>query len=141
MSHLALDKCVRGRLYRLRSRNLACGVYDGRRGFLGIRTKFGSRYVFTEYHWDHPPHATAKPVEDMGLDVPEDMLLNEYLPGTWDEGTDREVEFTTPVAKGGKGWVFKDSGEAEGCKIRPCGKGNFALFQWLEPFDKSEREG
>lgn len=42
----------RGRVYKITSRNLDYGVWDGDTGFIGIRTKFGSRYLFTEIHRD-----------------------------------------------------------------------------------------
>jgi len=34
--------------YRIRSRNLEYGIFDGH-GFIGIRTKFGDRYLDTEW--------------------------------------------------------------------------------------------
>ena len=50
-----MEQCVKGRVYKLWCRNLSIGVYDGKEGFIGIRTKFGSRYLDTEYHWDQGP--------------------------------------------------------------------------------------
>lgn len=61
----------RGRLYRIRSRNLPYGVYDGRGGFTGIREKFGDLSLFTEYDYDAgPPYGTVIVLDDLGA-VPE----------------------------------------------------------------------
>lgn len=65
-----MGECVKGRVYEIRCRNLLFGVYDGEGGFIGIRTKFGSRYLFTEYHWDKgPPFGTVMGHKDTGIDV------------------------------------------------------------------------
>ncbi len=48
---IAIDECKHGWLYRVHSRNLNLGVYrTDDKGFIGIRHKFGSRFLFTEYH-------------------------------------------------------------------------------------------
>lgn len=62
---IALDECRHGFLYKIESRNLAIGVYDtDSKGFIGIRTKFNFRYLFTELHWDAcPTFGTVKPLE------------------------------------------------------------------------------
>ena len=71
-------------VYRLQSRNLSVGVYretdSGEygisRGFTGIRTKFGARYLDTEV-WNEPPgNGTATPLEELGR-VPDDIELTE----------------------------------------------------------------
>lgn len=43
------DELAKGGVYKLQSRNLTVGVYDGNEGFIGIREKFGDEYLFTEY--------------------------------------------------------------------------------------------
>lgn len=65
---IQLIECIPGHLYWLRSRNLALGVFkDTDNGFVGVREKFYSLYLFTEYHHDTgPPFGTATPVEDLG---------------------------------------------------------------------------
>jgi hypothetical protein len=73
-----------GYVYRLQSRNLSIGVYreidSGRygisRGFTGIRTKLGARYLDTEV-WNEPPgRGTATPLEELGK-VPNEIELTE----------------------------------------------------------------
>jgi hypothetical protein len=69
MTDIPIAECKRGYIYRLHSRNLAYGVFvpEDNNGFIGIRQKFDSRFLFTEYHWENgPPHGTAKPLEEMG---------------------------------------------------------------------------
>lgn len=125
------DRCLGRRLYRIRSRNLRFGVYNPETGgFLGIRQKFESRYVFEEYHWDNgPPFGTVRPLEDLGIDLPESILLRERLPGSWDQTGTRKVEWRPddPEGKVGK-WFFEDTGEeTSGGFI----KENPLLFAWL----------
>ena len=73
---IPMTACVKGRLYKCNARNFYVGVYDGNQGFIGIRTKFGRRFLETEYHWDQgPPHGTVRGVEDTGIDCPADIPL------------------------------------------------------------------
>ena len=62
---LPIAHCQHGWLYRIYSRNLNLGVYRSEdHGFVGIRHKFGRRYLFAEYHWDTgAPFGTANPLE------------------------------------------------------------------------------
>lgn len=64
---IPVGECKPGWLYQLNSRNLDYGVYDeSQKGFIGIRVKFGAKYLFTEYHWDTgPPFGTAMPIKEM----------------------------------------------------------------------------
>lgn len=68
----------------MRSRNLSHAVFNGETGFIGIRLKFGSRFLDTEYHWDMgAPHGTLRPLEDLGL-IPDDI---EPVEGWWNSET------------------------------------------------------
>lgn len=95
--YISLAECVVGHVYKIWSRNLRYGVYDGKEGFIGIRTKFGARYLFTEYHWDQgPPFGTVKPIEDLGM-LPEGIpvqdsdnkALFEYLDSAHNDDIER----------------------------------------------------
>lgn len=78
---IPIPDCVKGRLYKIDSRNLSFGVYDGKEGFIGIRTKFGRRYLATEFHWDQgPPFGTVHSIEDTAVDVPEEIEVVEHGP-------------------------------------------------------------
>jgi len=75
---IAINDCIKGRLYKIRARNFQLGVYDGQGGFIGRRNKFGQWYLFTEYHYDTgAPHGTAMPMEDTGIDLPEGIEAKE----------------------------------------------------------------
>jgi hypothetical protein len=64
---VALGQCEKGKVYKVRARNFGVAVYDGRRGFVGIREKFGEEYLFTEYFNDGTnPVGTATPVRLLG---------------------------------------------------------------------------
>lgn len=63
---IRLKDCKKGYLYKIDCRNLELGVFNGETGFIGIRTKFGNRYLFTEYHWDQgAPFGTVNPMEEI----------------------------------------------------------------------------
>jgi hypothetical protein len=68
-------------IYRIRSRNLDVGVWNETDGFIGIREKFGSTYLFTEYLWEQgPPHGTVhiQGREHVATLLP-GVLVTEYL--------------------------------------------------------------
>ena len=115
-------------VYRLRSRNLAAGVYSAERaGFIGIRTKFGDRYLFTEY-WKE----TAWPLEEIGV-LPESIEIRERLASV-DEVSGREVEYRgndLSLEDLRRGWHYKDTGE-KNPDIRPVSRQYQPLFDYLE---------
>ena len=76
---IPIEQCEQGWLYRIYSRNLNLGVYrESDQGFIGIRHKMGTRYLFTEFHWDNgPPFGTANPLELIS-ECPV-LCLDEYL--------------------------------------------------------------
>jgi hypothetical protein len=133
-NYIPLIKCKKGYVYRIHSRNLSFGVFDGKAGFIGIRTKFNDRYLFTEYHWDQgPPHGTVKPMEERGL-IPNDVQPVEDF-GTVDQVTRRPVAFDKPISDGGRGWFFTDTNEAS-TAIRPGSDDNVKLFEFLDGFQE-----
>ena len=131
---LPLAACVRGHAYRLHARNLTLGVFNGETGFLGIREKFGARYLFCEYHQETGvPFGTVYPLEDLGL-APNDLSIVESL-GSFDRRNKRPVAFDRPVAAGGRGWYYTDTGKADQ-RIEPQGLANQKLFNWLEALER-----
>ena len=74
---IPLSECQHRHLYRLYSRNLSCGVYNQEtKGFVGIREKFGLRFLDIESHYDTgSPFGTANPIEDLGP-IDEDVALD-----------------------------------------------------------------
>ena len=143
---IPMNACIKGRVYEIRCRNLAYGVYDGNTGFIGIRTKFGNRYLFTEYHWDTgPPYGTVLYHQDTGTDVPPEILIVESL-GIHDRNSGRAITYDCTLdnpnesAKGQKGWwKFLDTGEVCGIsKVCWAGdKSNVALFEFLDEIEKN----
>lgn len=135
-----LAECKKRRVYKLISRNLSFGVFDGDIRFIGIRTKFGRRMLDAEDHWETgPPFGTARPDEDTCIVIPEEISLhlceNEGIP--IDKATGRDVAFDRPVSKGGKGWFFKDTGESDE-NIRPIAFENRKLLEFLEKIEKEK---
>ena len=75
--YIPLMDCKHGFLYEIDSRNLNFGVFNEKNnGFIGIRQKFSSRFLFTEYHWDTgEPYGTVKPKKEL-RELPSDIEIN-----------------------------------------------------------------
>jgi len=137
---IALEACKDRFLYRLNSRNLGLGVFNKKTsGFVGIREKFGARYLATEYHYDTgAPYGTARPLEELE-EAPADLEIVDLLKGSVDGVTARMVAFDHTIVNGGKrGWYFIDTGEVDE-KIRPYAISNTGLKEWLEAIESREQ--
>ena len=133
-----LSQCKKRRVYKLISRNLLFGAFDGDTRFIGIRTKCGHIFLDTEDHWDTgPPFGTARPEEDIGIDVPQEIILHprENEGNPVDKITGRDIAFDKPISEGGKGWLFKDTGESS-TDIYPMAVENKRLFEFMEKIEK-----
>lgn len=117
MDHIDLADCKHRYLYRLKSRNLLFGVFnESTNGFVGIREKFGDRYLFQEYHWDTgPPFGTVHPVEELGF-CPYDDLSEGYSREASAEDTKHYKNIVV-----GERYYFK----------------NRTLFDWIEAQQKN----
>lgn len=52
MDFIPVADLEHGRAYRIKSRNLRVGFWNADKdGFVGVREKFGDRYLFTEHQW------------------------------------------------------------------------------------------
>jgi hypothetical protein len=136
-------ECKDRRLYRIRSRNLAFGVYRAESGgFLGLREKFGQVYVFEEYHWENEAFAMVKPIEALPETLPLDIQNEETL-GTvcshcdvpseyvrWPEGGEREVVLPDGGTMSVPG-EWRHLGETTCTKVSAVAKGNRPLHEWL----------
>lgn len=62
-NYIPIEECIHGGLYRFYARNFFLGIYnEKKKGFIGVREKFNSKYLFIEYHWDiGMPYGTVKP--------------------------------------------------------------------------------
>mgnify|MGYP003619625960 CR=1 FL=1 len=79
LNYIPLDDCQSGGVYEIYSRNLTVGVFDIKtNGFIGIREKFGSEFLFTELHRDlGPPHGTVAP-KKLLTQLPSNIEIEEY---------------------------------------------------------------
>lgn len=128
--YIKLPDCIVRGVYKISSRNLSYGIFNGKTGFIGIREKFKERFLFTEYHWDSPSFATVQPLEYLNITLPDSIpLATGFTP--IDEKTGRQVAFDKPIKDGGKGWYFIDNGEAD-VNIHPLHVENKAMFDFLE---------
>lgn len=84
MDQIPLAECQDGGLYRIFSRNLRFGVFvQEQQGFIGIRCKFDSYYLFTEYHWETgAPFGTVNPKQFLEM-----CPISPFNEGKW-EGQD-----------------------------------------------------
>jgi hypothetical protein len=96
MDRIPLNECIHGGLYRIDSRNLSIGVFDEKaQGYVGIREKFGARFLFTEYDWDTgPPFGTATPKEFLGMCPITDLAESH---STIDEEGDKIAKTNQPL--------------------------------------------
>lgn len=90
---IPLEDCKHAYLYRISARNFSLGVFDAEvKGFVGIREKFGTRYLFTEYHYDTgAPFGTVFPQEELGP-CPIQDLAGFHRQKNYDEGLGKEIE-------------------------------------------------
>lgn len=71
LEYIKIEDLKPGYLYRIHARNASYGIWFGDTGttdafgFAISRLKFGSNFVFTEFHWDMPAFATVRPIEEI----------------------------------------------------------------------------
>ena len=128
---IPVHECKHGGLYKLHSRNLTFGVYEEKsKGFVGIREKFGHKFLFTEFHYDNgPPYGTAVPLEFIEMCPVQD--LRETI-GVIDKKTERFLEHQ----EGGKGWQYVDTKEKYIPDTFPLSLDNKELFDYLKTFEE-----
>jgi hypothetical protein len=69
---IKLEQLQRGRVYRLQSRNLECGAWNGKDGFVGIRTVD----FLTWIHWElSATSGTAQALEPLRA-IPKSISLD-----------------------------------------------------------------
>jgi hypothetical protein len=139
---IPLSECKNGFIYRIHSRNLSIGVFNAKdNGFIGIRTKFGDQYLFTEYHWDTgTPYGTVKPKEIVG-ELPEDIEAKTDLGTTkgnrpvFFDNTPDENGQGRQVVSGGeikvRGWCYESTSNPVKQVKNIFRKSNKKLFDYL----------
>ena len=155
-NYIPLIDCRKGHVYRLNSRNLSFGVFDGQKGFIGIREKFGNRFLFTEDHWDcGAPFGTVHPLEEIGK-LPDTIPATErdyHCPESADWATDpitgqprpsirRNLRPGEPQHGQRQGFVdeWKDTKERLPDKVYPYLRGNSQLFKWLDDLEATANQ-
>lgn len=133
---IPLEKCKDRMVYVVRARNIQFGVFNqGVNGFVGLRTKFGSRFLATEFHDETgAPHGTCFPVQEIEF-VPDDLMVLDLLPGTLDWNTKRRIVRDDEAGK----WKFEDTGKF--CeKASPTAINNDALCNWMKAKEEEYRK-
>lgn len=142
MKKIDMDLLVDGEAYRIRSRNLVVGVWRAdRRGFIGIRNKFGSDYLFTEFHHDADPYVgTVNGMEPLGVRVPDGVDLTEghslcqaFMSNSRYELVCNHPTEWVPAEKGPGRWEHVDKTLDEDHPTRSVYSHNSALFDFLVP--------
>lgn len=140
---IPLDACKERRLYRIRSRNLRLGVFRERTGgFLGLREKFGSIFVFEEFHWDTgEPFGTVQPVEELPESLPDSIVLEDSL-GSMCGTCEADIEYRNypdgPRPRTLGGTTITCAGEWHHTTTPDCAhpyganRDNQPLFDWLK---------
>ncbi|HEY1676378.1 MAG TPA: hypothetical protein VGG04_01605 [Candidatus Sulfotelmatobacter sp.] len=120
---IKLEQLQPGKVYRLQSRNLECGVWNGKDGFVGIRTTFGRRFLDMEIHWDlSETFGTAQALEPLGA-IPESISLDISL-GTECGKCHKPVNYVKRPAEqeGASGeWLHDDDGSPN-CSVPVQGR-------------------
>lgn len=149
--YIPLAECKKGFVYKIHSRNLGYGVYDGQGGFIGIREKLGSRYLFAEFHYDTgAPYGTVKPLE-LICELPSDIPCTERDKNEFgdDWGNNPETGQIEPVIRRdlkdgepqhGRRQGFVDEWASNGKRLPdnlyPFLSGNKRLFEFLDKYEK-----
>ena len=61
--YIPKDQLIVGALYRIQARSYSKAIWNGT-DFDGVRTKWGDKFWFGEYHYDDgAPYGTVKPYE------------------------------------------------------------------------------
>lgn len=132
---IPFDQLVKGTVYKLHSRNLATGVFTGKQGFIGIRTKFGSRYLFEEIEYSQDNnYGTAVATEMLGT-IPLDIPLTDRL-GTACATCSKPVNFDKSRSYGAR-WEHDDDAvpPEDAHDIYPVSVSNQQLFEALEAYE------
>lgn len=86
--HIPMDRCKEGFLYIIDARNSNLGIYnEANKSFTISRYKFGSNFLFDEFHWDtNPPFGTVRPLKEiMKVPVMSDEEKLAFLNAKWVE--------------------------------------------------------
>jgi hypothetical protein len=131
-----LKDLKKGTVYRITSRNLIVGVFDGSTDFIGIRVKFGNKYLDAECEYTTSEnYGTARAKRELGV-IPESIALTTQS-GTECGACKRDVDFDMKRPENAR-WQHTADGTplCDGPKGHPYGRGNPELYAELEKFEQ-----
>jgi len=138
----APDKLIQGRVYKFRARNFSFGIWNGSSGFIGLRLKFSSVYLFTEYHADTGgATGTVWAIEDYPgqPQAPEGIPLKESLPTRCLKCQGPvKFEIDIPFLRMGSWHHASESDSPADHRAEPYAPLNKELFLWLNQFEEDE---
>lgn len=128
------DSLVTGGVYEIYCRNLVIGVWNGKDGFVGIREKFGDRFLDSEYpdteDKRYRPYNTVRRIGPLITEVPSGMELKECL-GSKCVHCGKKAWWTGPPAPAP--WACES-----GCEdVRSYAVHNNDLFEFLNDVQKT----
>jgi hypothetical protein len=113
-NHIPMDQCKDGFLYIIDARNSKLGIYkEANKSFTISRYKFGSNFLFEEFHWGTgSPYGTVQPLKEiMAVPVMSDEEKLAYLNTKWvelkEEVSSHFPEITRFFNWTETGWVWK----------------------------------
>lgn len=126
------DDLMPNHAYLLRARNIRLGVWDSsRRGFVGVRTKFGDRFVDLELLYQEKS-GTAIPYYNVGLCPIKDLSVNRPVPCSlhhmvvsW-----HSLEDKNNISSGE--WQHEDGSKVDTALDEFSLETNFPLLAWLD---------
>lgn len=130
------DQCKARQLYRVNTRNFGpVAVFNPEKNsFIGVRRKFGQRFLDTEYHFHNEDYPTARPWEELAEALPSDIELRTIFPPAckncevsveWEKGPFNDTAGKLHLGK----WFHLAETACEAPS--PVSKSNRALFEWL----------
>jgi len=139
VQRIPLYECINRRIYEVKSRNLLWGVYRQRtKGFIGIRTKLGARFLFEEHHWDADPHlGTVSAMRDTGVDLPVHIELCCDRVGPYGSRTGKAMYWQRDTDDPATGrWYYSKDNTVSAKGDYPRTASNKVLFDWLVAWQK-----
>lgn len=134
---IPLEDLVVGAVYKLNSRNLNLGVFTEHNSFIGIRTKFGNRFLDEELEYTtHKNYGTARAEAILGS-IQTSIPLRETL-GTKCEKCGQLVNFHEKRPEK-EHWLHED-GTALCKEAWPISISNTELFKELDKFEKGDQK-
>jgi len=111
---IPMDQCKDGFLYVVDARNSKLGIYKEKNNAFTIsRYKFGSNFLFDEFHWDTgEPYGTVHPLKEIGVvPVMSDEEKLAYLNTKWVELKEEVSSYFPDITRDFNwtetGWVWK----------------------------------